>query len=71
MTHIRQNILGQTDLQPSDFALFFDQMFYIPFRTGKPFELYSENPQLVDLYIGRCPTLFSGSQADVCTYGEV
>jgi predicted negative regulator of RcsB-dependent stress response len=26
---------------------------------------------LVDLYIGRCPTLFSGSQADVCTYGEV
>jgi len=71
MTRIRQNLLGQSDLQTSDFALFFDQMFYIPFRTGKPFALYYDTPQLTDLYLGKCPTLFSGSQADVCTYGEV
>ena len=71
MTHIWQNLLGQSDLQASDFSLFFDQMFYIPFRNGKPFSLYSDNPQLADMYLGKCSTLFSGSQADVCTYGEV
>jgi len=71
MTRIRQNILGQSDLEISDFSLFFDQMFYIPFRTGKPFELYFDNPQLTDLYLGKCSTLFSGSQADVCMYGDV
>lgn len=71
MTRIWQNILGQSNLQASDFALFFDQMFYIPFRTAQPFTLYSENPQLADLYINKCSTLFSGSQADVCVYGEV
>lgn len=71
MIRISQNILGQSDLQSSDFALFFDQMFYIPFRTWKPFELYFDTPQLADLYLGKCSTIFSGSQADVCTYGEV
>ena len=71
MIRIRQNILGQTDLQSSDFSLFFDQMFYIPFRTAKPFTMYSENPQLVDLYLGKCSTLFTGDQADVCVYGDV
>lgn len=66
-----QNILGESNLQSSDFSLFFDQMFYIPFRLGKPFALYFENPQLTDMYLGKCSTLFSGSQADVCVYGEV
>jgi len=68
---MRQNLLGQYDLQASDFSLFFDQMVYIPFRSGKPFTLYFENPQLADLYLGKCSTLFTGSQADVCTYGDV
>ena len=71
MTRIWQNILGQSNLQSSDFSLFFDQIFYLPFRVGKPFSLYSENPQLADMYIQKCSTLFTGSQADVCTYGEV
>lgn len=71
MLRMRQNLLGEIDLQLSDFALFFDQMFAIPFRTAQPFTLYSENPQLVDLYLGKCSTLFTGSQADVCSYGQV
>lgn len=71
MTRIWQNILGNSLLQTSDFSLFFDQMFYLPFRSGKPFDLYMENPQLADMYLGKCSTLFTGSQADVCTYGEV
>ena len=70
-TRIRQNILGQSDLQASDFSLFFDQTFYIPFRSGKPFASHFDNPQLTDLYLGKCSTLFTGSQADVCVYGEV
>ena len=66
-----QNLLGQPSLQTSDFALFFDHMFYIPFRIAHPFSLYFDTPQLADLYIGKCSTFFTGSQADVCTYGEV
>jgi hypothetical protein len=71
MIRIWQNILGQSDIQPSDFALFFDHMFYMPFRIGQPFALYNDNPQLTDMYIGKCSTLFAASQADVCVYGEV
>ncbi|MEI6775191.1 MAG: hypothetical protein WCL18_10920 [bacterium] len=71
MTRIWQNILGESNLQTSDFSLFFDQMFYIPFRSAKPFALYLDTPQLADLYLRKCSTLFSGSQADVCVYGDV
>ena len=71
MVRMRQNILGQQNIQPSDFALFFDHMFYMPFRVGQPFTLYIDTPQLVDLYLGKCSTLFTGSQADVCLYGQV
>ncbi len=71
MTRIWQNILWQSDLQSSDFSLFFDQMFYIPFREGKPFTLYFENPQLADMYVQKCMAIFTGNQADVCLYGEV
>jgi len=71
MTRMWQNLLGQTGLQSSDFSLLFDQMFYIPFRSAKPFTLYFENPQLVDMYMSKCTTLFTGNQADVCLYGDV
>jgi hypothetical protein len=66
-----QNLLGESGLQTSDFSLFFDQMFYAPFRAGKPFDLYKSSPQLVDLYMGKCTTVLDASQADVCMYGEV
>lgn len=71
MVRIRQNLLGQTNLQTSDFALFFDHMFFIPFRMVQPFTLYIDTPQLTDMYLEKCSTLFTGSQADICTYGEV
>lgn len=51
MIRMRHNLLGEASLQPSDFALFFDQMFYLPFRSGKPFALYFDTPQLADLYL--------------------
>jgi hypothetical protein len=62
-----QNLLGESGLQASDFALFFDQMFYTPFRAGKSFDLYTDSPQLVDLYLGKCTTVLDASQADICT----
>jgi len=71
MISMWHNILGQSDIQASDFVLFFDHMFYMPFRSGKPLTLYFDNTQLVDLYLGKCSTLFTGSQADVCVYGDV
>lgn len=71
MITTRHNLLGETNLLTSDFSLFFDQLFYIPFRTGRPFDLYLDNQQLADLYVGKCSLIFTGSQADVCTYGEV
>ncbi len=71
MLRMWHTLLGETNMQTSDFALFFDQMFFIPFRSGKPFALYFDNTQLVDLYLTRCSTLLSGSQADVCRYGEL
>ena len=71
MIRMRQNLLGQSDLQSSDFSLFFEHMFYYPFRSGSPFTLYQEVPQLADLYLKKCTSLFTGSQADVCLYGEV
>ncbi len=71
MVRIRQDLLGQSQLQPSDFALFFDHFFYLPFRTAQPFSLYLDTPQLADLYEERCSTIFTGSQDDVCRYGEV
>lgn len=71
MIRMWHSLLGEQDLQASDFSLFFDQMFFVPYRTGKPFDLYLDNPQLVDLYLGKCSTLLSGSQVDVCTYGKV
>jgi len=33
-TRIFNNMLGQPNLQPSDFMLFFDYMLYTPFRLG-------------------------------------
>jgi len=65
------NLLGQPGLQSSDFVIFFDQIFYIPFRLGQSFALYRDAPQLAELYLSRCSTLFDASQADVCVYGEV
>ena len=65
------NLLGESGLQASDFALFFDQMFYTPFRAGQAFDIYIDSPQLVDLYLGKCITVLDESQADVCLYGEV
>ncbi len=71
MIRMFHNILWQQSLQTSDFALFFDQMLYVPFRTGSPFTLYTENQQLADMYLSKCWALFSGSQSDICSYGTI
>ena len=67
---VRQKLLWQSDLQTSDFALFFDMVFYQPYANGQPFTLARDNSQLVTFYTDTCDRLFSWT-ADVCVYGEV
>ncbi len=71
MVRMWQNLLGQSDLQASDFSSFFYHLFYLPFRTGKPFQLYFDTPQLALLYHDACTTIFTGDKSDICLYGEV
>lgn len=67
---IRQKLLGQSDLQESDFMLFSNMFFYQPYANGQPFTLARDNSQLVTFYADACTRTFSGS-ADICVYGEV
>ena len=71
MVRMWQNLLGQSDLQSSDFSNFFYQMYYLPYRIGKPFQLYFDTPQLATLYHDKCTTILTGDKSDVCLYGEV
>jgi tetratricopeptide (TPR) repeat protein len=66
---IRQKLLGQSDVQDSDFMQFFTSIFYQPYVNAQPFTIYQANPQLVSLYQDACSRL--ATSKDVCTYGEV
>ena len=68
---IRQKLLGQNDLQPSDFGTFFKAVYYVPYSNGKPFDLYHENTPLATMYADACNRLFTGSDKDICIYGQV
>lgn len=67
---IRQKLLGQPDLQATDFTQFFTTFFYQPYANGQPLTLYRDNTQLASMYIDVCARVLSGG-ADACTYGEV
>jgi len=59
ITRIRQKLLGQQDLQESDFVLFFDMMFYQPYANGQPFTLARTNIPLITFYADSCARAFS------------
>ena len=65
-----QKLLGQADISSSDFADFFDQAYFFPYREGQPFTLYNQNTQLATLYMQSCTQHFSGQQ-DICLYGQI
>jgi hypothetical protein len=67
---LRQKLLGQSGLEHSDFATFFDTFYYIPYANGKPFDLSKENTPLASMYQDSCARLFSGG-ADICLYGQI
>jgi hypothetical protein len=56
---IRQKLLGQSSLQPSDFMTFFDAFYYVPYSNGNPFTLSKENAPLASMYLDSCARLFS------------
>jgi len=67
---IRQKLLGQPDLQQSDFLMFFSIFFYQPYVNGQSFALFRTHTQLVTFYTDVCArVLWSGDSA--CLYGEV
>ncbi|MCX6822704.1 MAG: tetratricopeptide repeat protein [candidate division SR1 bacterium] len=67
---IWQKLLGQQDLQATDFQLFFNIFYYQPYVNGQPFTLVHDNGQLATFYRDACARTLSGSNA-VCVYGEV
>lgn len=67
---IWQKLLGQQDLQATDFQLFFNIFYYQPYVNGQPFTLVHDNGQLATFYRDACARTLSWSNA-VCVYGEV
>ncbi|MFA5748153.1 MAG: hypothetical protein WC872_03520 [Candidatus Absconditabacterales bacterium] len=70
LVRTRQKMLGQKDINISDFYNLFYNVFYKPFRNGSPFAIYRENFQLVSMYLNSCDNLFTGGN-DVCVLGHV
>ena len=54
-----QKLLGQQDLQASDFQLFFSIFYYQPYVNGQPFSLVHDNAQLATFYSDACARVLS------------
>ncbi|MBU0626950.1 hypothetical protein KKH82_06105 [Patescibacteria group bacterium] len=65
----RQKLLGQNDINESDFYHYFYQALYMPYLQNKKAEIYEANTLLTEMYINSCSTTLSGS--DVCTFGQI
>lgn len=70
MIQIRQKLLGQNDLQESDFKTFYDVVFYKPFSTKSKHIIYNKHQQLSYDFVSMCYENF-GQKNDTCLYGEV
>jgi hypothetical protein len=51
---IRQKLLGQDDLQQSDFKNFYDIVFYEPFSTNSKYTIYNKYRQLSYDFVSMC-----------------
>lgn len=67
---VRQKLLGQNDLQQSDFKNFYDIVFYEPFSTNSKYTIYNKYRQLSYDFVSMCyENLWQNN--DTCLYGEV
>jgi hypothetical protein len=53
-----QSILGQNNLDKSDFYTFFYNVFYLPFRNQEVFTIYNQNPALTTSFLDKCYQVF-------------
>lgn len=70
MVQVRQKLLGQDDLQESDFKTFYDYVFYKPFAQDSKYTVYSKYKQLSYDFVSICYENL-GEQNDTCLYWEV
>ncbi|MCF7834825.1 hypothetical protein K9M48_02095 [Candidatus Gracilibacteria bacterium] len=70
LVRTRQSLLGQNDLEKSDFYNYFYNTFYIPFRNQEPSSIYKENQTLAISFLDKCYQTFSTGDSDICIYGQ-
>jgi len=71
MTQTRQKLLGQEDIEESDYYDYFYQTFYKPYQFQEQAEIYEDNKLLAEMYLSNCNTTFSGANNDICSYGKI
>lgn len=69
MIQIWQKQLWTNALRESDFAYFFDKIFFYPFAIGEKFGLYREYGQMAVDFVTMCFEKF-GDSNPTCIYGE-
>lgn len=69
MVQIWQKLLGQNDLQASDFKSFYDYVFYKPFSEWTRYVVYNKHKQLSYDSVSMCYENL-GQNNDTCLYGE-
>ncbi|MFZ2151113.1 MAG: hypothetical protein WAZ12_05345 [Candidatus Absconditicoccaceae bacterium] len=70
LVRMRQSILGQDNLQKSDFYTFFYNVFFLPFRNQEIFTIYNDNPELTTSFLDKCYQTFGSGDDDICIYGQ-
>lgn len=69
MVQVWQKLLGQNDLQASDFKSFYDYVFYKPFSEWARYVVYNTHKQLSYDSVSMCYENL-GQNNDTCLYGE-
>lgn len=72
ISRYQQKLLGQFDIDKSDFYTYFYQTSFFPYSQWKQFNLYNTNQQLYVLFMQKCElSNFQGTEKDVCNYGKI
>lgn len=72
ISRYQQKLLGQSDIDKSDFYTYFHQTSFWPYSQWKQFNLYNINQQLYVLFMQKCElSNFQNTEKDVCNYGKI
>jgi len=70
MINTRQKLLWQTDLEKSDFYLYFYETFFKPLSIWEEYFLYHKNPTIANDYVDKCYKVLINKAQDICLYGH-